>query len=106
MDIKKILGKRIKEVRKTKNLTQERMAELIGIETPSLSNIERGKYFPSAENFNKIIEALNIGPDELFDAKHLQPQNILIQEMCDELTNNEKLTKIMYQIFKSIKIYF
>ena len=63
MDIKKLLGKKIKEIRKNKNFTQEKMAELIGIETASLSNIENGKYYPTAENlapylFNKVKQAL------------------------------------------------
>ena len=35
-DFKKLLGKRIKEIRKSKNLTQEKLAELINIEVPSI----------------------------------------------------------------------
>ena len=56
MDIKKVLGKRIKDLRKAKGLTQEKVAELIGIETKSFSNIETGKVFPIAENLNKIMD--------------------------------------------------
>lgn len=36
-DFKKLLGKKIQSIRKAKGLTQERLAELIDIETPSLS---------------------------------------------------------------------
>ena len=39
MDKKKLLGKRIKEIRKARGLTQEKLAELIDIETCSLSAI-------------------------------------------------------------------
>ena len=39
--LKENLGKRIQEIRKSKNLTQEKLAEIIGIDTPNLSNIER-----------------------------------------------------------------
>lgn len=45
-NIKSLLGKRIKEIRKKRGLTQEKLAELAGIETPSLSNIENGKNYP------------------------------------------------------------
>lgn len=38
-NIKNLLGKRIKEIRKRRGLTQEKLAELAGIEIPSLSNI-------------------------------------------------------------------
>lgn len=42
-DFKKLLGKKIQSIRKAKGLTQERLAELIDIETPSLSYLETGK---------------------------------------------------------------
>ena len=53
MDNKKLLGKRIKEIRKQKNLTQEQLAELIQIETGSLSAIESGRHFPSLPTLEK-----------------------------------------------------
>ena len=43
-DLKKLLGKKIQIIRKSRNLTQEKLAELIDIETPSLSYLETGKY--------------------------------------------------------------
>ena len=39
MNNKQLLGKRIKELRKAANFTQEKLAELIDIETGSLSGI-------------------------------------------------------------------
>ncbi len=103
MDIKKLLGKRIQEIRKSQNYTQEYLAELIGIETVSLSNIERGKYYPSAENLNKILEALNIEPAELFTFSHLAPTKQLIDEMNECLLQNDKLARKVYMFFKLIQ---
>ena len=60
MDIKKLLGKRIKEVRKSKGLTQEQVAEIIGMEPASLSNIENGRYYPTSDNLEKIINVLGV----------------------------------------------
>jgi len=100
MDIKKLLGKRIQEIRRSKGLTQEYLAELIGIETVSLSNIERGKYYPTAENLNKIITILNIEPEELFSFKHLASHKELLEEINKRLINNEELTKIVYKFCK------
>ena len=65
--LKEKLGARIQEIRKLQNLTQERLAEKIGLDTPNLSNIERGKRFLSAETLEKIVKALNITEKELFD---------------------------------------
>ncbi len=103
MDIKKLLGKRIQEIRKQRNMTQENLAELVGIETVSLSNIERGKYYPAAENLNKILEILNIKPEELFTLSHLKPQEEMIEEILSALQNNEKLTRLIYKILTDLK---
>ena len=86
----------------SKNITQEYMAELIGIETVSLSNIERGKYYPTAENLNKIISVLQIEPEELFVFKHLRSHKELLEEMNNRLINDEKLTRIVYKFYKSV----
>ncbi len=103
MDIKVLLGKRIQELRKAKNFTQEYMAELMGIETASLSNIERGKYYPTAENLNKILLILSVEPDELFCFRHLAPYQDLLREMTEALRNNENLTRLVYKFFKLVK---
>ena len=102
MDIKYLLGKRIQEIRKSKNITQEYMSELIGIETVSLSNIERGKYYPTAENLNKIINILGVEPEELFRFNHLASHKTLLEEMNNKLENDEKLTRLVYKFFKSV----
>jgi transcriptional regulator with XRE-family HTH domain len=103
MYIKFLLGKRIQELRKAKNFTQEYMAELMGIETASLSNIERGKYYPTAENLNKILIILDVEPDELFSFKHLAPYQELINEMFEAFKSNEDLTRIVYKFYKLVK---
>ena len=103
MDIKLLLGKRIQELRKAKNFTQEYMAELMGIETASLSNIERGKYYPTAENLNKILIILGVEPDELFCFRHLAPYKDLLREMTQVLEKNENLTRTVYKFYKLVK---
>ena len=52
-NIKKFLGQRIKEIRKARGITQEQLAERIGIGTPNISYIETGRYAPTVENFEK-----------------------------------------------------
>lgn len=66
MNIKKFLGQRIQEARKTRKLTQEQLAEIIEIDVVSLSKIETGRNYPTAENLKKICRALNILPFELY----------------------------------------
>ena len=103
MDIKVLLGKRIQELRKSKSLTQENLSEMVGIETSSLSNIERGKFYPTAENLNRIIQVLDVEPAELFNFQHLNSTEKLLKEMYDTLIHNEKLTQLVYKFFKLVK---
>lgn len=103
MSIKKLLGKRLQELRKSKKLTQEQVAELIDIETVSLSNIENGKYFPSAENLDKLLNVLKINPSEIFYCEYNKSTKELITEMTNAMKNDEKLAKLMYKFYLSVK---
>ncbi|MGM9994288.1 MAG: NAD(P)H-dependent oxidoreductase [Candidatus Avigastranaerophilus sp.] len=42
MDTKKLPGKRLRELRKKKNINQEKLAELINVDPTTISNIENG----------------------------------------------------------------
>ncbi|MBR1680579.1 helix-turn-helix transcriptional regulator, partial [bacterium] len=86
-DLKKKLGARIQEIRKSKKITQEKLAELIDIETPNLSNIERGKKFMTADTLEKIINTLGVKEKELFDFEHIMPRDELKQKIIFELEN-------------------
>ena len=104
MDNKKLLGKRIKEIRKQKNLTQEQLAELIQIETGSLSAIESGRHFPSLPTLEKISTTLDVELKQLFEFNHL----VTAEKMKDSISKNidslstEKLAFI-YQFVESFK---
>lgn len=102
-NIKSLLGKRIKEIRKKRGLTQEKLAELAGIETPSLSNIENSKNYPNNETLEKLSDALKIRPYELYMFDYYLPTEKLIKEMLDYMQNDENLTQKMYRYFMCIK---
>lgn len=84
MDNKKLLGKRIKELRKEAGLTQEKLAELIDIETTSLSGIESGRHFPSLPTLERIANKLDIEIKALFNFNHLQS----VEQMKSDIINN------------------
>ena len=98
------LGLRIQELRKSKNMTQEKLAEKIGLDTPNLSNIERGKRFVSESTLEKIIKALNISEKELFDFGHIKPKQELINKINEILNeSNEKEVQFCYKILTDLK---
>ncbi len=83
MDSRKLLGKRIKELRKYRSYTQEQLAELIDIEPCSLSAIEIGRHFPSLTTLEKISRTLNIELKTLFEYSHIKTNT----EKLDEIKN-------------------
>lgn len=102
MNIKKLLGKQIKEIRKSKKLTQENVAEQIGIEVSSFCNIENGKYYPTAENLDKIMSVLEVSPSKLFSFEHQQEDVDLIKEINSILLENPEKIKDIYKILKAL----
>lgn len=87
MDNKQLLGKRIKEIRKSKSITQEKLAELINIETGSLSAIESGRHFPSLLTIEKIAQTLEVELKTLFEFKHHLPVETMKKEIKNNLDN-------------------
>lgn len=101
--LKENLGKRIQEIRKSKNLTQEKLAEMIGIDTPNLSNIERGKRFLSAETLEKIIKSLDVREKDLFDFEHLKSKDDLINSI-NTILNESDINEIEYY-YRMMNLY-
>ena len=63
MSFNELLGHRLREIRKRKELTQETVAELAGITAQHISNIENGKTKVSMDTFIKILQVLNVSAD-------------------------------------------
>ena len=59
-------GKRVRDLRRNANLTQERLAEKAKISVDFLSLIERGINAPSFENIENLARALGLPVAELF----------------------------------------
>lgn len=62
----KTLGKRIQKLRKNSGLTQEELAEKIGISRAYMGFIEQGRYSASLEVLEKIAKVLRIKMSDLF----------------------------------------
>lgn len=67
---KKLLGKIFREIRKKLGYTQEKFAEIAGIEPQSISKIESGKNYPLLANLEKIANNLNIELSDFFIYSH------------------------------------
>lgn len=103
MELKKKLGKRIKELRTLQNLKQAQLAEIVGIATKSQSCIETGKNYPSADLIEKYAKAFKIDVSEILNISHEKEMDILQKEIQSmiKLANNEQII-LIYKIIKSI----
>ncbi len=89
MEIKYIFGKNLGLLRTAKNMTQEAFAEKLDISPKTLSAIENGRRFVSAEMLDRIITHLDIKPTLLFESD-LTPKTLEINDKHKIMDNFEK----------------
>jgi transcriptional regulator with XRE-family HTH domain len=65
-DIKKRFGKRLRKLRRNKDLTQEQLADMVGVSLSFIGQLERGESGPSLETVQKIAEVLEVDISEFF----------------------------------------
>ena len=78
---------RIKELCKEKGITLNQLAEKIGISQPSISGIATGKQKPAFDTLEKMADALEVTPAELFAP---QPTYTITCPLCGNLIKVEK----------------
>ena len=101
--IKKLFGKKIRELRKTKHLTQEQLAEMVELDTHHLCKIENGMHFPSLKSIIKLSSILEADFVDLFNFDHSKGKktiNWLTYTIQHKLNNKE--LNFLEQIVKSL----
>jgi len=98
-EIKKKLGKKIKYYRELRGLTQEELAEKIDFNCRSLSFIECGTNFVTADTLEKLCKALSVTPKQLFDFEYFtqNPEN-LEKELNRLIRHNKEKLGDIYNI--------
>ncbi len=79
--LSKLLGLRIKDLRKRKKMTQAMLADTIGMETTNLCKLENGGQLPKEENIEKIAIALNVEIKDLFDFGYIKSSQNIKKEL-------------------------
>lgn len=87
-----MLGEKIIKERKNHNLSQENLAEMVGVTRQTISNWELNETSPDLKQAQKLTEIFNISMDELIGNKSI------ILEKIDKTESNSKL------IIKLIKV--
>lgn len=97
--IRILFGKKLKEWRKLKHITQIELAKLVNVDDKHISCIENGKSFPSPKLITKLATALGIEPKDLFEFYYLQSPKDLREDiilMLDKLKHDELMLAHKY----------
>ena len=86
---KKLLGVRIKELRKTRGLSQEQLSGKIDIDPKHLSRLEVGRSLPSLDTLEKLANALQVDLRDFFEFAH-------------EAKNTKELKEIINNLLKEV----
>ena len=99
----KLFGKRVKELRKKNNLTQEQLAEKIGVYQKQIRNIETGVCFTTFQTLEKLAQVFNVEIEELFKISHLNTREEIINNI-NKMLQNAKDTElsVIQRVIQSI----
>ena len=98
-----IIGKRLKEARKKKGLTQEQLVEQIGVSIAYLSKIETGKIHINIERLSQICSILDVTEGEILNGVSNKSDKYLNSEFSDILRKcSPSKQKLAFKILQSI----
>ena len=98
-----IIGKLLKEARNKKGLTQENLAEAMGVSIAYLSKVETGRIHINIERLSQICDVLNITEGEILNGSSNNSNLYLHSEFYKLLKNSSpKKQKLAYKILQVI----
>ena len=66
-EVAHILGRKLRDLRLARGLSQEELAERSGLSVNAVGAFERGERFPRAKSLDRVLEVLRSGTDPFFD---------------------------------------
>ena len=101
-EFKKDFGQKVKYYRLLAGLSQEKLAESVGISANTVSYIERGKNSISFSKLPALCNALSIEPYQLFITPNKRENNKLnaINKLLEAA--NDKQINIIYNLISNI----
>lgn len=90
-DIKNF-GKIIKSYRKTNQMTQSEVAQMVGLTPPHYSRLENGKFFPGLQTFFRLVKVLqiNLSDFELYIGEQCEPVSYEIMHIINAYNKDQK----------------
>ena len=95
------VGKRMRQIRKTNKLTQEEMAEVLGVNPNAVRAYERGDYGISKDVMTKIRQHFHISIDYLLFGTGNDWEYLLMQ--IKSASEEDKMKVLMHLMFYFVK---
>ena len=105
-------GKFIAKLRKEKGMTQEQLAEKMGVSINAVSKWERGLSFPDVSLYKRLCSELNISIEELINGEKDSSETAKEKAIITTIKETEKIKKnykkilILFLILFIIVIYY
>lgn len=105
METREQLGRRIRDLRKKRGLTQEQLAEAASVDVKYLGNIERGRENPTIGILEKLAKTLSVKLHQILDFEHETQGKTTLKKGIVQVLNqcNEKELRIILRLVRSIK---
>ncbi len=87
------IGNKILELRKKNNITQEELADKVGVSRQTISKWELGETAPDLKQAKELSKIFNVSLDELVD-------NDVKEIIAEKVSNTEKLAGLILKILK------
>ena len=92
------IGKKIMDLRKKNSLSQEELAEKVGVARQTISKWELGETSPDLKQAKELSKIFNVSLDELTD-------NDIKDILVEKTSNTEKLAGLVLKLIKFIIIF-
>lgn len=89
------IGKFITLCRKEKGLTQEKIAEKLGVTSKSISRWENGKTMPDYSILKDLCNELNININEFFSAEKIKEENYMMKAEENFIYLKKKVDRVI-----------
>lgn len=105
-NITKLVGERIREVRKKLGLTQEQVAERANMDFTSIGAAERGIRSLSLKSLYKVAQALEVPIEELLSFPKKEERDLIIEELIELIKDLDKSKlKFLIEFMKLFRDY-
>ena len=106
MDTKGLLGRRVKDLRTKRGLTQEKLAELAAIDVKYLGGIERGTENPTIGTLEKLSNALAVKVFQIVEFEHEILGKRLLRRRINQILDNcdDRELQTILRLVSAIKV--